>query len=237
MTEDVVLYSNVEAVRESFTWWQAWWYSMARPTVEMYEKLVDDPKATKTRSFVWLILCVVSNLLIGMLIGVLFSWLIMTMAGNPRLLHDIEGALTGSLVSFVIAVPVFAAVILFYIWLCHIIARLLGGKGDFWKLVYAQAVYLMPYTVATVIGSFIPVVGFFVFLLPFYILYLDVVGVKAVHKISWGRSAAAGIIPFVLSMILFGVVIAVLIMALPAGSFQHNIPVDIQGLLPLFNLV
>jgi hypothetical protein len=82
------------------------------------------------------------------------------------------------------------------------IAGLFGGRGSFEKLVYVLAAITVPFTLISALLtllSAIPFVGLCFGLVSLlaglYVLYLQVMAVKAVNQFDWGKAAASLLLP------------------------------------------
>jgi hypothetical protein len=113
---------------------------------------------------------------------------------------------------------VFAIVVAIIQWL----ARMFGGTGTYDQLAYAMAAIAAPLTIISGILSLFSAIpyagacfGLIGFLVGIYILVLQLMAIKGVHRIGWGGAIGAYFIPvLVLGFIcacLFGVSLAALI--------------------------
>jgi hypothetical protein len=115
--------------------------------------------------------------------------------------------LTGlfSVIGFAISVAIF-----------HAASRFFGGKGTFDRLAYAFGAITVPVTLIS--GFMIPLnaipyvlfcTGPLLIALSFYVLYLQVAAIKAVHGFGWGEAAGAYFMPAILIGLLCGVLVLV----------------------------
>ncbi|MCX6774154.1 MAG: Yip1 family protein [Candidatus Micrarchaeota archaeon] len=112
-----------------------------------------------------------------------------------------------------IVVACFIAYILFIIisWIIntliiHIMAKLLGGKGSFGKMLGilgtlggANGLFMIPIFFI----SLIPIIGQVAMIASIYAIYLQYKAIRAVHGISRNRAIAAVMVPIIISFMVF----------------------------------
>ena len=101
--------------------------------------------------------------------------------------------------------------------LTQFIARVLGGTGSFFKLIYAYAAFTAPLFLITSILQPIPVVGRCLSVpLGIYSLALYIIATKAVNGFGWGKSILAVIIiPMAIGLLLVCILSLLLILLVP----------------------
>lgn len=185
----------------SYSWIQSWLLSFFKPSTQTFLKLAADPRAGLRRAFAWAFL--------GSLGTTAAATALLLITGSIAGLELLKNpaALPGGW-----SIPLIAALLLPLAaaggiislltdsLVTHLTARILGGRGRFSKLVYCKSIYLVPAALTSMLVSFIPAVGAAAVLVEVYCTILDAVAVKAVHSLSWGRAAAAALIPFILSL-------------------------------------
>jgi hypothetical protein len=94
----------------------------------------------------------------------------------------------------------------------HATARFFGGQGSFDKLAYAIGAITVPVTVISALMVPLNAIPFVAFCtipvllgLSLYVLYLEVAAIKAIHRLGWGESAGALLLPGILLTLLCGV--------------------------------
>ncbi|MHC1782526.1 MAG: YIP1 family protein [Anaerolineaceae bacterium] len=192
----------------TFTWWQVWVYSFFRPGTAMFGKLVNDPWAGFRRAFSWAFL--------GSLGSTIAAAAVLFITGSIaglELIKDLS-ALPGGwslpiIAALLLPAAAFGGIIslLVNVAISHLVAKAAGGKGSFRKLVYGMSTYLVPAALVSMGLSFIPGLGAAAVLVDLYSTWLDVVAIKAVHAVSWGRAAAAAIVPFIFSLLFKGLLV------------------------------
>jgi hypothetical protein len=105
------------------------------------------------------------------------------------------------------------------------IAKLFGGTGNFEKLAYTWAAISLPFTLITCVLSLlglIPFVGYCTgiisLILVFYILYVQIIAVKAINRFGWGPAVGSVLIPALVIVFLCVCLVAAGAMLLGAGT-------------------
>lgn len=152
------------------------------------------------------ILYIVIGSIIGGILGSIYSLLVSLVFGFGLFsLPVFVFTLIANIVLFPIASVIFSFISIGFFF---IIAKLLGGKGNFSTLFYFVSLYFVPLTTIMYLLIFIPVIGvLFIFVLLLYSLYLFYHALKESQELSGGKAILAIIIPiivlFVLSFVLF----------------------------------
>jgi hypothetical protein len=114
--------------------------------------------------------------------------------------------IVGVLITLVCGIPVgvVLAVIGFAILsgLLHLVARMLGGTGDYGKLAYMLALVSVPFTLLNSVLAPIPFVGCLSFLITLYLFVLQVLSIEAVHQFGIAKAVVTLIIPLVVLCLL-----------------------------------
>ena len=95
---------------------------------------------------------------------------------------------------------------LLFAGLIHFIAGALGGSGSFRQLLYVFAVISAPFSIVSALLGLIPFVNCLTIPLALYVVVLNILAIKVVHRISWG-AAMGTIIVLLFVFVLFAVVI------------------------------
>ena len=93
----------------------------------------------------------------------------------------------------------------------HLIAKLLGGTGEYGRLAYLSAAFSAPLGIVTTLLSLIPLAGCVTPLIGIYTLVLSYFAVKVEHQLSSGRAIMVILIPALVLIVLamcfiFGIV-------------------------------
>jgi hypothetical protein len=213
-------------------WYQVWLKALTSPNVATYQDLVSRPGVTLGKACLWVgvgLLATVVATAISVVLFLAFSSLSLL---DPAAQEGIDAlsALGGSAVLIACLVP-FAAVaailgLLISAGISHLLARALGGTGTYEQLAYAIAAYSAPGSIVSSAISFIPCVGAVVgFALSFYLLFLNVLAIKAVHNISWGRAVISSVLflAIVLALVACGVIVFLALMGPAIGNVFSGI--------------
>lgn len=168
-----------------FTWFEAWLKAVTQPSVATFSALVADPAATSGRAYRWAALASVAGYLLA----------------APLLLRGYTDQ-GGQLVLGLALAPIIGLLGLALVagW-PHSLARRLGGRGELDDLEYAFSAWCAPLLLLVGLAALAPAFALIAFLGLLYGLALGVIGVRAVHGLSWRRSIVA-MLPGVLGCLL-----------------------------------
>jgi tetratricopeptide (TPR) repeat protein len=91
--------------------------------------------------------------------------------------------------------------------IAQLVAKALGGTGTYPKLVYAFAAFLAPATL--IISVAMLIMGYLIYPLVAYVIVLNVLAVRAVHRLGWGKAVLSNLHTIML------------VVALPATVFLY----------------
>jgi len=193
---------------EHLSWIQVWIKAITEPRVASFQQILDDPDARMTRGLIWLftvslIYALISMLVIGFISYQGFSdyglgtetgyGILLILCGTPIIaIFTMAGYLLSSAIF-------------------NLIARLLGGEGNFEKLVYITSAFISPMLLITGVIAFIPIVNLLSCLTGIYTLVLYVVAFMTVYKFSTGKAILAYFLPTIVACIIFACSIIVLV--------------------------
>lgn len=205
----------------TLSWSEAWINAVIRPSEDTFAEIAHDPNATTQRAYNWVAVAALISYLIQ--IG-----LVLLLSGGLRFQFNIGGLLCGVPVTIVLAAIFFTILV----GLSHLIARALGGVGEFAQLANAVAAYTTPIGIVTTALIFIPALGQCLsLLLGLYAIVLNIIAIKAVHEFGWGEAIVSSVVIWVGLLICVAVVVIVILALLgPAiGNVFSNV---LQGLNP-----
>lgn len=200
-----------------FNTWKA---ALLQPGEAVFAGEQGKPHATLTTALIWIVIGAVVAAVFGFLQGLLT---VNTMGGmdaffqqadlppevaaqlsdmfSSGMMSGLLGA--GSLMS-IILVPVF---FLISVGIYYLIARLLGGTGDYGSYAYLIATFQAPITILNAILALIPFLGGCIaFLLTLYGLVLTYYATKVAHGLTSGKAIAVVLIPVLVVLLLAGCV-------------------------------
>ena len=179
---------------------QTWINALTKPNEETYAQIAASPEAKTSTALLWVF--------VGSLIQSFVTFLMQgVLMGRMMQGSGLDNQMSTSLVGVLCGAPAFAAVsvVLFAVFagIVQWIAGLFGGRGSFEKLVYVLAAITVPFTLISALLtllSAIPFVGLCFglvsLLAALYILFLEMMAVKAVNQFDWGKAAASLLLPF-----------------------------------------
>lgn len=195
--------------------WQTWLRVLTSPNEATFEAERLKPSATLTTALIWMLIA-------GAVAGVL-GWLqSIMMAGAiqgaiPQLLETMDlpaeteaqltpllnsgalGGLGAANLWSIISVPVGFLIGVGILWL---LARLLGGVGEFGRYAYLNAAFTAPLTILSAVLGLIPFLGCLGFILYIYQLVLSYYATKVEHQLSSGRAMIVVLIPVIFALLL-----------------------------------
>ena len=194
--------------------YQTWINALTKPNEETYAQIAASPQAKTSTALLWVFVAsLIQSFVVFLMQGVLMSQMMQGSGFENQMSTSLVGVLCGAPVSAAISVALFAAFTGIVQW----IAGLFGGRGSFEKLVYVLAAITVPFTLISAVLtllSAIPFVGLCFglvsILAALYVLFLEVMAVKAVNQFDWGKAAASLLLPFfVILCCIFAVIIGV----------------------------
>ncbi|MEK6220815.1 MAG: YIP1 family protein, partial [Chloroflexota bacterium] len=196
--------------------------ALTKPNSETYEAIANDPDASTRKAYIWIAISASIAAAISVFGNLIFSFL-----GNA--IFDTTSAGAGfGIISLLCAIPFSAIIgvvaISITTGLSNWVAKLLGGTGEFEQLIYTVAAYAAPMAVIGSIISAIPIVQIIGLLIFPFMIYLNVLSVKSVHQLDWGKSALASLlIPMLLACVISICLVSVLALLGPSigGIFEE----------------
>lgn len=182
---------------------------MLKKMYEIWKSVLTKPKETfrlqaKKADYVEAVKHVgVAGVIQGILTGI-FITLGLSAVGGLFGYGSLGASLGGlSIIGLAISVPIMAAITLFIgSGIFYIIARLLGGKGNYQTQTYLMAIYMAPLGLIGILAM-IPFVGILVSLgVTIYMLYLLTLALKETHKFTTGRAVLTWLLPLIVIMVL-----------------------------------
>jgi len=173
----------------TFPWSMIWFNALRRPYVATFEEFIRDPKASSQRALLWVF---ISTLLGGFIIGL-----------NP---YGRFGALPlrTTLIGISLLSIISVAWFVLLTGFAQLTARVLGGTGTYVHLAYAIAAFHAPLTILRGLFLTSPIIGFMFF---GYGIWLTAIAIKAVQKISWGKTVLATTSVFICIFIVVGLAV------------------------------
>jgi hypothetical protein len=170
--------------QSSTNWLRIWFTALAHPSISTYENIADHPQASAKLGYLWVVITeIISALISSFLVGTQQEILISLVCGIPLFVF-------GGLLALVIIAGS-----------AHWIARLLGGAGNYPKTVYVLSAFSAPITILSCVLYFLPFGKWLIVLLSVYWIILTILAIKALYKLSWGKSALSSVVLIVTTII------------------------------------
>jgi hypothetical protein len=197
-------------------WIATWRRVVTQPGEPVFLEEKSNPNGTLQTAIIWMVIAGVVAGIFGAIAGAIGASSMAAMLGQADLPPEVMAQM-GPLVSTLSATSGLAAIItvpLFFLigtFILHLIAKMLGGQGDYGKFAYLAGTFQAPLTIVSSILAVIPVLGGCVsFLIVIYTYVLSFFAVKANYGLTSGRAVAVILIPLALLFVLaicFGVVL------------------------------
>jgi hypothetical protein len=195
--------------------WQTWLRVLTSPSEATFEAERQKPSATLTTALIWMVIA-------GVVTGVLGYIQSLVMAESmrgaiPQMLEVLDlppeseaqlvqlsetgafGNLGAASLGSIISVPLGFLIGVGILWL---LARLLGGVGEYGRYAYLSATYTAPLTIVSALLGLVPFVGCLSFILYIYQIVLSYYATKVEHQLSSGRALIVVLIPIIFTLLL-----------------------------------
>jgi hypothetical protein len=183
---------------------QTWINALTKPNEQTYRDIATSPNAKATTAYLWMFL--------SSIVTYIFTFIIRGATIRDRLSASgigtdrIGNGIVGILIALICIVPILAAIgtLFFAIGVAIIqwIAKMFGGTGTFDQMAYTFAAISVPYSLVSavfILLSAIPFVGccfnVILGLAGLYILFLEILAVKAVNQFGYGPAIGSLFIP------------------------------------------
>lgn len=204
---------------------QTWIRVLSGPNEATFEQEQESPNATLTTALIWTVLAAVVTAIFGFIQSLIFASSAQEMLGMidqmdlpPESAAMINQMMAGGVFAGLSGVGAFLGVLitpiafLIGVGIIHLLANVLGGRGDFGRYAYLSAAISAPVGIINALLGFIPVVGGCVgFLLLIYSIVLNYFAIKVAYSLSSGRAIVVILIPVIILLVAalcFGVAIA-----------------------------
>jgi hypothetical protein len=203
-------------------WIDTWRRVLTQPGEPVFEQEKVNPNGTLQTALIWMVIAGVVAAIFGVIAGAIgansMAAMLDTMDLPPEVaaqMGPMMGMMTGGSIAAIITVPVFFLIGTF---IMHLIAKMLGGQGDYSRFAYLSSTYQAPITMASSILAVIPFIGGCIsFLLSIYAMVESYFAIKVNYNLTSGRALTAVLIPIAIIVLLF-VCFGALIFAVAAGT-------------------
>jgi hypothetical protein len=203
-------------------WIDTWRRVITQPGEPVFEQEKVNPNGTLQTALIWIVIAAVVAAIFGAITAALNLSSVNAMLSQlpPEIaaqMGPLMSLAAGGGIWAIIMVPVFFLIGTF---ITHLIAKMLGGQGEYSRYAYLNASFQAPLTMISSIVAIIPFLGGCVSsLLGIYGLVLNYFAVKVNYSLSSGKAIAVVLIPIILVFILaicFGAFFASLLAGMPS---------------------
>ena len=188
------------------SWIQTWIAAVRNPREQTYTMIADAPGASAGKAYLWVALVAA----ISTILNILFQ---AGSGSNP----------SGWLCCFIPAAPVGAILgLMIQAGIVRFTIKSFRAPVSFQKIAYVFGAIATPVSLAAGIlalfylGDNTRVIAFLMGIpLGLYALFLQILAVKAMARLSWGKAVAAALSPAILGIILIGMLVVVLLLLGP----------------------
>lgn len=186
---------------------ETWRRVLTQPGEPVFEQEKLNPNGTLQTALIWMVIAGVVAAIFGLISGAIGASSAAAMISQMGLPAEIEAqmgpmitAISGGSVAAIISVPVFFLIGTFIL---HLIAKMLGGQGEYNTFAYLTSTFQAPLTMASSILAVIPFLGGCVaMIIGIYGYVLSYFAVKANYGLTSGRALAVVLIPLALLILL-----------------------------------
>lgn len=191
---------------------QTWIAAVSNPNEEFYEAERIKPDANIGTAVIWVIIATVIAAVLGALRTVIG---INAMGGMDQLFSQMDlppevaqqmsqilsggagaGLAIGAIVTSLILTPIF---FLIGVGIFYLVARMLGGQGEFGRYAYLLSAFYAPLTVVSAVLGLVPLLGGCVtFIIALYQVVLTYFATKVEHRLTSGKAIAVALTPIIL---------------------------------------
>jgi hypothetical protein len=212
---------------EPITFPEAVLKALVGPSSQNFQRLASSPGANATQGFLWTAIAAAIAALISGIISSIFPYTAfqpgallellqrsgMDVGDLPRFGVEQGPGFFGIITTLVCGIPL--AIIFSLIGLAisagifHLIAMLLGGQGDYGKMVYMFALVSVPFTLINSLLSAIPYINCLLLPLGIYAIVLYVLAIDGVYRFGIAKAALTYFIPVIVLCLLAACLIGV----------------------------
>ncbi len=193
-----------------YVWTDVWTMAVTRPTVDTFDKLLQDPLVTWTRALAWLFLTGIISAVVSFNVLVsspIFQDALAQMSAEAGLTSDIGGSVLLSLACFVVPFAAAFSVLGFLVlaWVIHIAAQRAANMsldGTFLRFFYCVAAISAPIGLLNALLVIVPLLGFLGLVLLGYQAYLYVLAVRAIYRLQGSTSVLVVLLPAAVFLLL-----------------------------------
>jgi hypothetical protein len=216
--------------------WQTWLRVVTSPGEPTFEEERHKPQATLTTALIWMVIVGAIAAVLGFIQSTIAAGTIQSTLTQALAMYDLPpetraqmeqiinsgvlGGLGGLSLGAIITVPLG---FLIGTGIYFVIAKILGGTGEFGRYAYLNATFSAPLTVLSSLLALIPGLGGCIALfVSIYQVVLIYYATKVEHQLSSGKALMVVLLPLIAFLVFFACIIALLVGALMAVPVQTN---------------
>jgi hypothetical protein len=215
--------------------WQTWLRVTTSPGEPTFEAERQKPQATLATALIWMLIAGAVAALLGLIQTAISAGAVQNSISQGLAMADLPpetraqleqflnsgvlGSLGGVSIGSIITVPLG---FLIGTGILFLLAKLLGGTGDFGRYAYLNASFTAPLTILSSLISIIPVLGCISIFIGIYQLVLTYYSTKVEHNLSSGRALIVVLLPIFLVLLLVFCFVFFIVGALLAIPVQTN---------------
>lgn len=201
---------------------QTWMKVLTSPGADVFLAEREKPSATLTTGLVWIILAALVTALLGLLrtqlnassldgLAEMVGLMPPDLRGYMEMILNNDSLISNASLSSIIITPLFFII---GVGILHLVASVLGGRGQFGRYAYLNATYAAPLAMISSLLGFVPVVGGCLGgILTIYGWVLTYFATKVEYGLSDGRAIVVVLAP-ILAVFVLVLCVAVLAIAL-----------------------
>ncbi len=201
---------------------QTWMKVLTSPGADVFLAEREKPAATLTTGLVWIILAALVTALLGLLqtqlnassldgLAEMVGLMPPELRGYMEMILNNDSLISNASLSSIIITPLFFII---GVGILHLVASVLGGRGQFGRYAYLNATYAAPLAMISSLLGFVPVVGGCLGgILTIYGWVLTYFATKVEYGLSDGRAIVVVLAPILVGFVLV-LCVAVLVIAL-----------------------
>lgn len=201
---------------------QTWMKVLTSPGADVFLAEREKPSATLTTGLVWIILAALVTALLGLLqtqlnassldgLAEMVGLMPPELRGYMEMILNNDSLISNASLSSIIITPLFFIIGVGFL---HLVASVLGGRGQFGRYAYLNATYAAPLAMISALLGFVPVVGGCLGgILTIYGWVLTYFATKVEYGLSDGRAIVVVLAP-ILAVFVLVLCVAVLAIAL-----------------------
>lgn len=216
--------------------WQTWLHVTTAPGEPTFEAERQKPQATLTTALIWMVIAGVVAAILGFIQAAVaagaaqgtIAQLLATADLPPETRVALEQLLNSGVLSILTGGASLTSIIMVPIGflvstaIYFVIAKLLGGTGDFGRYAYLNASFGAPLTILSSILSVIPFLGCISIFVSIYQLVLIYYSTKVEHNLTSGRALIVVLLPLIVILLLVFCFVFFILGALLAIPVQNN---------------